>query len=202
MTTAPAVQIDMSKAMAELDRFHKLLGDESRDGVKTMARDIALSASTATKQAPKYRPIVKRNPLEPELNDDDTMWAKGVTKGRVYYISIKADNKQEARTSRKAAIIRRGLSKSAWLWVYGAIAGGSKSNNSAGPGVRKDSRYFDVLKRSTSQEEAMRLHNKLDYASLAFKTKGRATVDNIGERAAGRFRYRMRKKIERAEATQ
>jgi hypothetical protein len=171
------------------------LKEDSRKTVLYGSWFIARSAGAATKSAPKTRPIVifDRNLVAGEMLT--TFAAKKFTKsGEVVLIPIpEAKTKPEARLDKRAKIKKRGLAKDAWRWIIGDLGRSTgKTNN------KRRGSYFLVeqfLDKVAGPE--IRLTNRLRYASLAFKTKGRATVSNIGSRANNAMRKDLDRRVAR-----
>lgn len=192
---AEASRIDFSDAIRYLNenvhRFDKSKGD----GVKLLAREIAGTLAATTRVAPKTRTIVKRKPGTKVRSG--TLYAKRPTADGFRFLAIRADSTADAKQSKLAKIGKRGLAKSAWFWVLSEL-GGRAGRFTAGAGVRKSRNAYGVLNRMSGLDPAILIENKLEYASEAFKTKGRATVDNAGERALNRVKRIVERQVARA----
>ena len=168
-----SLQIDVGPALELLNRHQHAFKSGSRRGVLTMSRAIARSASATTKVSPRTRTIVKSHPTFG--TDEGVFYAKRPrSNGRFAYLQIIANDKGQARTDKKAQIINRGLAKQAWFWVTADVGGGSK--NVAGASKRKSKKYYDVKDHHKRTNPAIMLHNKLGYATHAFKIKGEKTI--------------------------
>jgi hypothetical protein len=189
----PDTRIDIAPAVALLNRSVHLFRRGSNEGVRLLAAEVAGALATATKVAPKTRPIVARAPGKPQR--PGTWYAKRVHKSNVSYPRIKAETKQQARMERQAIISRRGLARSAWFWMLRDVGGGTKSV--PGATVRKTGRAYAVRREFAGSDPAILLHSRLNYASDAFKTKGRATVYNVGARAAGRVSRTIARRLKK-----
>lgn len=192
-----SVSIDLTEAEKVLANMQAALRVGSREGVVQMSREIAGAMAATTKTARAARTIVKRKPGTPV--EENVWYAKRNRKGLDGYIGIVAFDKADARRDDRAQIKQRGLAKSAWYWVLSGVGGRPLSGAKKGRNVRKNPRYYNVRDHRNAFDPAIFLHSKLDYASDALKTTGkRARIDNIGQRAANRFKRRMEKKALRA----
>lgn len=176
--------------------------DMARDGVRYGAVQVALKAATATKIAPKRRRIVKNpkrqgNKFSTKNNRPGLYYAVKPQKGPDIYIPIWG-TKESARQSKKAQITRRGLGQNAWKWMLTGINSGSRQAQMTNPmrwNVGSKHRYQAVTNRSTHPNPSIKLEDKLKYATLAFKVKGRATVFNIMQRAENAMAAQIRRRI-------
>lgn len=194
--TATAITIDTRPAEEMLAKMQTALRIGSKEGVLIMAREIAGAMAATTKVSKATRTIVQKKPGGKV--QENVFYAKRDRNPLAGYIGIVAFDKADARKDKRAQIKQRGLAKNAWFWVLQRVGGGSRSA-AKGSNVRKRPKYYQVKDRHTALNPAILLHNKLDYAGNALKTTGkRATIDNIGQRAASRFKRRMEKKAQRA----
>ena len=174
---------------AALAKYKKKLATTGSFGVVLMAREIAGASATATRIAAKTRANVKKKPGE-KARPGIRYVKRVMSANEIVYVPIRAENSAQAKLHKISQISRRGLAKSAWFWMMSEI-GGKGSISSPGSRVRKSRKAFDVVNRSKGLNPEIKLHNKLNYATDAFHTKGRATVDTIGSKAANRFIRRM-----------
>ena len=192
------ISIDVPpKDIAQLRRLMNLRGrllkEDSRKTVTFAAWFIAKAASAATRLAPKTRPIVKNPAARSGDRRRAPFAAKKFTKNRdLVLIPIRAATKQEAREDKRAKIGTRGLARDAWRWVVGDL--GRAAGKTLNKKMTSAYRVRKSLDRATGPE--ILLENRLNYAGLAFKTKGAATVNNILSRANNA----MRKDLERRTA--
>lgn len=195
MSQVELSRIDIKPAMREMERFKGKLKKGSTIGVVETARAIAKAASAATRPGAKVRSIVLRKKGQAKA-PRGIMYVKrivGPSKTDVSYIGIKADSKESGRAHKRAQILRQGLAKSSWFWILSSL-GGRGSQPRKGSKVKKSRNAFAVTKKLFGMTEvSIKLHNKLDYATDAFRVKGTRTIDNIGTRAAGTLRRRMEK---------
>ena len=169
----------------------------SRDAVRWGAIRVALAASAATKIAPKRRQIVKhsKKPGAKRNKNPYLFYAKKPTgQTNAVYIPIFASSKESAREKPKAQIRRRGLGQNAWKWMVRDMNRSVQLTNPQRFGA-SNRRYFDVRNRSTHPTPSIHLFDKLKYATLAFKMRGRATADNIMQRAENAMRTQLEKRI-------
>lgn len=189
------VKIDLGPALATVDEMQTIFKKGSREGVVAMSREIAGAAASATRVSRATRTIVKRKPGVPV--EDMVFYAKKPTRRGLKYIGIVAPSKSHARNDKKAIIKRRGLAKLAWAWMLSDM-GYSSTGAARYTGPRKSRRYYNVDDMRRAKDPSIRLHSRLRYAQDAFKTKGRATIDNIGTRANNRFVRKMEKRAVKA----
>jgi hypothetical protein len=184
---------DVEMAMARVNQYCNV---NSKQGVLMMAREVATAAATATRVAPKTRRIVQKKPGEKRPRSDAFYAQKPNKSGSgITYIAIRAKDKASARASKKAQIKRRGLAKTSWYWIAGGL--GKRSAQASKYGLKRSPKYYRVIDRHNDQDPGIELHDKLKYATDAFKTKGRATVNNIGQRAANKFIKKFERRIDR-----
>lgn len=195
MSQVELSRINIEPVMRELKRFNGKLKKGSTIGVVETAIAIARAAAAATRPGAKVRSIVLRKKGQQKA-PRGIMYVKrivGPTKSDVSYIGVKAESKEAARAHKRAQILRQGLARSSWFWILSSV-GGRGAKPRAGRKVRKSRSAYAVTKKLFGISEAsIKLHNKLDYATDAFRVKGKRTIDNIGTRAAGTLRRRMEK---------
>lgn len=101
-----------------------------------------------------------------------------------------AETPQEARQSPLAEIKRRGMAQDAWSWISKALGTSAPSQRN-----RITRRHAGVDVQTKSVNPSVLIEDNLKYASLAFRTRGRATVNDIMSRAAARLRATVERKI-------
>lgn len=170
----------------------------SQDAVRHGAIRIALASKAATRVAPKTRRVVK-HAKGMKRNTNPNLWyiVRNTEQGDKYIPFRTRGGKERVRMSPKAQIKRRGLAQNAWKWMLGPLnskAGGKVIN--AG-NMKTKNRYFAVRSMLKSFHPAVNLHDKLRYATLAFKTKGKRTVNNIMDRALNAMTTQLQQKIKK-----
>ena len=187
--------VDVSAALMTANALQHLMKAGSKQGVLTMSREIAGASASATRIARAVRTIVKKKPGEPA--EPGLFYAKRPqANGKTLYIGIVAPAKAWARRDKRAQVRMRGLAKSSWFWILSGL-GANRAGAKKYSGVRRNRKYYEVRDQHRARNPAILLWSKLQYAQDAFKTKGRATVDNIGTRAANRFIRKMERKAEK-----
>tara|TARA_R110002020_G_scaffold67524_1_gene177306 strand:- start:261 stop:854 length:594 start_codon:yes stop_codon:yes gene_type:complete len=177
-------KIDVSAVSDALNAYQKKLRGGSKIGVVNMAQAIARAASAATRPGAKVRAIVFTK--KGTTRKKNIMYIKkiiGPKKQDVVLIGVRAYSKAEARADKRAQIMRQGLAKASWFFILSAL-GGKMGKPRTGRKVKKSARVFSINRQIVAKHPAILMHNKLDYATDAFRVKGRATMDNIGKRAA------------------
>lgn len=189
MSGAVTATVDVSGAIAYMNRNIHRFERHKGEAVTMLAREISGALAASTKVAAKTRPIVARKPGQ-AVTIPGLFYARKATVSGSKFIPIKAETKQEARADKRAAIRRRGLARSAWFWVMSEVGGAGKPFS-----VRKDRRKYAVTKQLSGNDPAIRIESKLRYASDAFRTKGRGAIDTAGSRALNRVKRMMEKRI-------
>lgn len=192
MSADVSATVDISGAIAYMNRNIHRFEKTKGEGVMLLAREVAGALASSTKVSPKVRPIVAKRPGQKE-SVPGIWYAKKSTASGLKFIPIKAETKAEARADKKAAIRRRGLARSAWFWVMSEVGG--RSSGAAQFGVKKDGSKYGVTKRLSGNDPAIKIESKLRYASDAFRIKGRATIENAGSRALNRVTRLIEKRI-------
>ncbi len=191
--------------IAEFQRIMRLLSGIVRPKLAVVqgAAYVATALKAASKVSPEKRKV---RPMRVRLDSGKLGDAyKGSwevnNRGKWERLHGFWDTKAEAERQPMVMIENRGLSRLLW-WKMSAII-------LNGQGVHGDRESF-TMKRNVSTEgaaarnarfsledstrgAALTMHNSLKYAALAFKTSGRATVNNAMRRAANN----MRKFVER-----
>lgn len=159
---------------------------------------VAKAARAATKLSAKTRRVVP-NPDYKKVfvkgwyaRTQAFKWAvsKYQSDGTVRFVPVKAETEQEAKQSKAAQIRRRGLAQDAWSWISRALGGSAPATRN-----RTMNSAADVKKQLGVTNPQILLQDNLRYAGLAFRTKGRATQDDIMRRAANSLRATVERKI-------
>lgn len=174
---------DIARLLRAMDKLQSELGLTPAEAVKMGAFAVARALGAASKISPKKRkvkslPVTDRRKanfvaIKPSKNGD-------------IEIPIKAATIADARADKRAMILKSGLAKAVWGHVGKGVNGGSIGGKDVS-GASKKSHVIKNLKRN---DASIQMTNRLNYASEAFKSKGRATLDNAMSRAAnGMIKY-------------
>jgi hypothetical protein len=190
MSESASATVDISGAVAYLNRNIHRFEKTKGEGVRLLAREVAGALAASTKVSAKTRPIVARKPGQ-NVTVPGIFYARKFGKAGQTFIPIKAETKEAARADKRAIIRRRGLARSAWFWVMSELGGAGATF-----AVRKDRRKYGLTKQLSGNDPAIRIESKLVYASDAFRTKGtRGTIDTAGRRALNRVTRMIEKRI-------
>ena len=185
--TASVQAGDVSRLVRAMDKLQSELGMLPGEAIKAGAFAVARALGAASKIAPKKRKVVAR----PNEDKRKAQFAAiKPSKSGDIDIPIKADTIAEAREDKRAQITKSGLAKAVW----GHVGKGVKGGSIGGKDVKGASGSAKVVKNLQKHDASIAMTNKLGYASEAFKSKGRATLDNAMSRAAnGMIKYLERK---------
>jgi hypothetical protein len=170
---------DLVAFRAAMAHRSRVLAEDLHQTVKAAAWFVARAAAAATKIAPKFRKLV--NVATARDWRVNRIYAADVYKsdGSHHLVPVPGRSVAEAKQSPIARVPRRGLAKDAWAWILGAMGQrGAPSLNRPMP------RAYYVQQRLTLTDPAILMVNKLRFGQAAFKTGGRATINNILARAS------------------
>ena len=173
------------------------LGKTPDKAVEMAAVFVAKALQAATVTSPKVRKVVqnkltgngKQSQILPWLVVDDR------DKARILYIPAKGTWTKEQVQSQKIAQIRQhGLSKLLWWKALASISTPQAGHHpTTSGGMDRIAERLMKVSRQTGEDASIGMNNSSRFAMLAFRSSGRATVDNAMRRAANN----MRKYVER-----
>lgn len=107
-----------------------------------------------------------------------------------------ADSFQEARQKRIAQVYYAGLAKRSWGWAMRDLfgTGGEEVGFKRKPGM------VDTQTTKGTIDYSMKVSDNLRYIEDAFKTKGKATIDNLLVRASNQIRKDVERALEGSNA--
>jgi len=186
-----SVQIDpgdLSGLFAQMWRAEKELGKSAGEALRWGGWSLARTLGTSTRVAPKLRRfkqvgsvIRSRNGMFEVVSYKD---------GYRWPFIVYAKDVEAVKNLRSVRIGNRGLARASWMWGVRALgSGGGFPSGMSGANVSRAGNNMEVQKRLTGSDMFISFENKLRYAALAFKSKGRQTVATAAERA-GRMMWR------------
>ena len=109
---------------------------------------------------------------------------------------FQADSLQEAKQKRIAQVYYSGLAKRSWGWAMRDLfgTGGEEVGFKRKPGMVETQATKGII------DYSMKVSDNLRYIEDAFKSKGKATVDNILVRAANQIRKDVERALEGSNA--
>jgi hypothetical protein len=200
-------QEDVQRVERSMRDMARRLDMDMRDVVRWTAWYVSRAAATATKIAPSRRKVID-NPLRREdLSGQKKrwwspfavkLWRRGVSRRQtIPGVTTLA----EAQAHKITNIGRYGLAKASWMWA--GKKGHAKNIAGGRFGYQVDSlskRFAEWKERITVAGPEVTIGSKLDYASMAFKQRGRATEQDIMRRAAGAMEHYIKRKPARMGA--
>ena len=177
---------DIAAFNTQMNRARKQLGYSLGKAVRLKAWAISDSLRTATKVAPKTRPITAtgRVSVTGKQEFEVTAIRGNVTKKYNVY----ASGIREAKKSPFVQIGRRGLAAQAWGHAQSKLGRSSSVGaSSQTKGVAKG--YSRVLSKLKGDNPSVTITNSIPYATEAFKGSGPQVVANVMERASGRMMH-------------
>jgi hypothetical protein len=186
---------DVAAMQVQMQRFASAFGKDIVEEIKFATWAIASALSAATKVAPKTREIEQATeantgeasrilaPLKSRSGKSryDVYSLKG---GKSKVFPIYHFSKMAAKRDKRAIIGMRGLAKSSWFFAqrkYGR--GGGGAGGATGNAKRWGERLTETEEKLRGLEPHIKITNRVEYATQAFKSGGPQTVNNACERA-------------------
>lgn len=190
--------------LAEMNRQIERLVQVSRKGgehaIKRAMMFVLKSFRATTKEAPKRRKVERADFIQTRRRKDQRndgglfkVIAFNRKSGKEEPRIFAADSLSEAREHPLTIIKFSGLAKRSWGWAMRDLFSTGGDTDS---GFRRKPGMVETKVDKSEGQFAMRVDDNIRYVTEAFKTKGRATADNIIKRAGNN----IRKDVERAIA--
>jgi hypothetical protein len=204
------IDISVSFPQAQVAELNRQIGDLiiisgklPEQSVKRAMYFVLKSLSATTTVAKKTRKVERADFIQKRRKKDQRNEG-GLFKVQVFNKNtgseetriFSADSLQEAKQKRIAQVYWAGLAKRSWGWAMRDLfnTGGGEAGFKRKPGM------VETQTEKSTINYSIRVADNLRYIEDAFKTKGKATLDNLLVRASNQIRKDVERALEGSNA--